>query len=105
MSFLNNQTVPSRGIAFQAFSGFNYTGEATEIYTGEGFADLGLDAKSYVWIPNTTKCCVSFCQNTTKTTQFWCDERYRPEVSKTFPRVGLLCGPNIDTGSKTQPCS
>ncbi|SPO06413.1 uncharacterized protein DNG_09102 [Cephalotrichum gorgonifer] len=103
-NFLNNGTIPDRGIAFQAFSGTNYMGEASGIYNEEGFFDLGFNATSYVWIPNTSDCCVTFCQSEKNTSQFWCKERYRAESSGSFPRLGILCGTDIDRDADEHRC-
>ena len=105
-NFLNNGTIPDRGIAFQAFSDPDYGGEATDIMTSEGFHDLPFNAFSYVWIPNDSGCCISFCQDKSNTTQFWCDERFRDKVEGDtgFPRLGVLCGIMFNTGSEEQRC-
>ena len=103
-NFLNNGTVPSHGFAFQAFSGKEYGGEATEIYTSEGFHDFGFTAKSYVWIPNDSGCCVAFCEDEKNTTNRWCPERFREDASEPFPRLGVLCGTNFNNDGKSQWC-
>lgn len=103
--FLNNGTVPDHGIAFQAFSEKEYGGEATEIYTTEGYHDLPFNAISYVWIPNNSECCIAFCQDKKNTTSFWCDERFREESSEDgFPRLGVICGLALDPKGKQQRC-
>ncbi len=51
-SFLNNQTIPTLGYAFQGFSDYSYMGEATKVIREEGFLDLSFNCTSYVWIPN-----------------------------------------------------
>ena len=105
IDFLNNETVPSRGIAFQAFTDHNYMGPATEIYNGEGFYDLGINATSYVWIPNDSDCCVTFCQSKKNTTQWWCRERFQQESSGPFPRLGVLCGTDFDRDYGSHWCA
>lgn len=104
IDFLNNETVPSRGIAFQAFSDLDYKGSATRIYDGEGFYDLGMNATSYVWIPNDSDCCVTFCQTKKNTTQWWCRERFQQEAGRAFPRLGVLCGTDFDRNRKSHWC-
>ncbi|KAK4223816.1 hypothetical protein QBC38DRAFT_37978 [Podospora fimiseda] len=89
---LANQTDPG-GIAFQAYSEPNFEGNASQVYRLEDYYDLGITAKSYVWLPNGTyECCVTFCANATTATGWWCDERRRPEADKVFRRVQIWCG-------------
>lgn len=106
-NFLNNGTVPERGFAFQAFSHADYGGEAGDILTSEGFHDLGFKLLSYVWEPNDTGCCVSFCRNSSVSDNFWCQPRMRDriEAEEGFPRMGIICGNAIDTFADEQRCS
>ncbi|KAK3693051.1 hypothetical protein B0T22DRAFT_475900 [Podospora appendiculata] len=96
--FLNNQTSPSSTIAFQAFSEAEYLGKATGVMQKTGFYDLGLDCKSFVWLPKGTACCVTLCANRTTAVGAVCDERFEKRVTVTgaaarsFPRVHLWCG-------------
>ena len=103
-NFLNNGTIPDRGNAFQAFSEANYSGASTEIITTEGYHDLPFPAKSYVWVPNGSGCCLAFCQDLRNSTSFWCDPRFREETPEPFPRFGLLCGVAFNYEGKEQRC-
>lgn len=93
-SFLNNQTKPEPGYAFQAFSDYHYNGNATRVYQrpDESWIDLPFPALSYVWFPNNTDCCVTFCVNLTFAGGFWCQDRRQPESSGPFPRIWIGCG-------------
>lgn len=105
-NFLNNGTAPKRGFAFQAFSEPLYGGEASDILTSEGFHDLGFEATSYVWVPNDTGCCISFCQTKNDTEFHWCDPRMRDEVEgESFPRLGVLCGDKMNPFADWFPCA
>ncbi|KAF2185364.1 hypothetical protein K469DRAFT_750482 [Zopfia rhizophila CBS 207.26] len=102
LTFLNNQTVPSPGHAFQGFTGTNYTGNATAVIRDEGFLDLPFNCSSYVWLPNGTDCCVTFCNNMTYSGGWWCDERRQPNASGPFPRIWVGCG---EDAHKRHTCS
>ena len=110
-TFLNNQTVPSaRGFLFQAWSGYNYTGNVTQVMTEEGFFDLTtnattdpLGAVSYVWIPDKRlSCCITFCVNTTYAGGYWCQEKRQTRASGRFPRIWIGCG---DAAHAEHACS
>lgn len=60
-----------------------------------------------MWVPNDTGCCISFCQNTSDTDQYWCEPRKRDRIEGDtgFPRLGVLCGNSFDTTSNIQKCS
>ncbi|KAK0617616.1 hypothetical protein B0T14DRAFT_388682, partial [Immersiella caudata] len=90
--FLNNGTAPG-GLAFQAFSEPQYSGTATPIMQEEGFFDIG-ERRSYVWLPDDTRCCLTFCKDRTTSTGWWCATRYRPNASDVFSRVYIWCGGN-----------
>jgi hypothetical protein len=92
--FLNNQTTPSSSFAFQGFAAANYLGNATSIIHTEGGTNFPFQLNSYVWLPNTTDCCVSFCLNATNAgeTGYRCEERYRPSASGPFGRIFVWCG-------------
>jgi len=100
---LNNSTAPNQGLAFQGFSSPSYLGSATRIIKEEGFHDLNISARSYVWLPDGTECCLTFCANRTTATGWWCDPRYRPNPEGSFARVYIWCGGN--DGVKNQTCS
>ncbi|KAK5657926.1 hypothetical protein OQA88_2475 [Cercophora sp. LCS_1] len=100
--FLNNGTAPE-GLAFQGFSEQTYLGNATTIVQEEGFHDFPFPIKSYVWLPDGTNCCVTFCQNKTTSSGWWCDPRYRPTFDGSFPRLSIWCGGN--DGKKNVTCS
>ncbi len=91
-SFLNNQTTPALGHAFQGFSGLNYSGDATGVIRDEGFLDIPFNCTSYVWMPNGTDCCVTFCVNTTTSEGWWCHEKRQPNASAPFQRIWTGCG-------------
>ncbi|KAK0710307.1 hypothetical protein B0T26DRAFT_654182, partial [Lasiosphaeria miniovina] len=90
-TFLNNQTI-SAGLAFQGFSETDYEGKFTPIIRDEGFHDLGMNCTSYVWLPDSTTCCVTFCANKTTAVGWWCKPRYRSHASGAFPRIYIWCG-------------
>lgn len=77
--------------AFQGFASPNYTGNATEIYSQTGFIDFPFDLISYVWLPNNTECCITFCRGTENKTGYWCDPRYQEEASGFFDRLMIGC--------------
>ncbi|SPO04636.1 uncharacterized protein DNG_07321 [Cephalotrichum gorgonifer] len=79
--------VPTDGFAFQAWSKKNYEGEHSPIYRKEGLVSLGFDAISYIWIPNSKDCCVTFCDDNSVR----CKEWYRAESSGAFPQVYISC--------------
>jgi len=93
--FLNNATAPP-GIAFQAFSDPFYLGEATRVIQDEGFTDLNLTSTSYVWLPDTSGCCLTFCAGKTTAVGYWCNPRRRTNASEPFDRVYIWCGGNRD---------
>ncbi|KAK0624222.1 hypothetical protein B0T14DRAFT_517689 [Immersiella caudata] len=99
---LNNSTAP-RGLAFQAFQSPEYLGAATPIIQAEGFHDLNITANSYVWLPDGTECCLTFCANRTTATGWWCNRRFQTESSGPFGRVYVWCGGN--DGVKNVTCS
>ncbi|KAK4446187.1 hypothetical protein QBC34DRAFT_412082 [Podospora aff. communis PSN243] len=99
---LNNSTAPL-GQAFQAFSAPDYLGSATPIIRALGFHDLNISAQSYVWLPDGTECCLTFCANRTTATGWWCDPRFQPQSSAPFRRVYVWCGGN--DGVKNETCS
>ncbi|KAK0640630.1 hypothetical protein B0T16DRAFT_379020, partial [Cercophora newfieldiana] len=100
-NFLNNGTAPP-GLAFQAFSQPAYLGTATAVIQEEGFFDIG-QRRSYVWLPDDTGCCVTFCKDKTTATGWWCKARYRTNATGVFSRVYIWCG-GID-GVKNGTCS
>jgi len=102
VTFLNNQT-GVLGFAFQGFSSYNYTGSHTTIYREQGFFNLGLDCLSYVWLPNGTDCCLTFCLNTTTASGWRCQPRYQTQASGPFPRIYIWCG--NDNPSANETCS
>jgi hypothetical protein len=99
---LNNSTAP-RGQAFQAFSSPDYLGAATPIIRALGFHDLNISARSYVWLPDETGCCLTFCANRTTATGWWCQQRFQTQSSGPFQRVYVWCGGN--DGVKNETCS
>jgi len=99
---LNNSTAP-KGLAFQAFASPSYLGTATPIIQAEGFHDLNMSARSYVWLPDGTQCCLTFCADRTTATGWWCDPRYQTSSSAVFGRVYIWCGGN--DGTKNETCS
>jgi hypothetical protein len=99
--FLNNGTAP-RGLAFQAFSEPHYGGNATKVMQEEGFFDIG-ERRSYVWLPDDTRCCLTFCKDKETSVGWWCATRYRANASDVFSRVYIWCGGN--DGVKNETCS
>ncbi|CAI4214146.1 unnamed protein product [Parascedosporium putredinis] len=55
-----NETIPTDTFAFQAWSKKNFQGEVSPIYRTEGLFKFGFEAVSYIWLPNSTACCVTF---------------------------------------------
>ncbi|KAK0707329.1 hypothetical protein B0H67DRAFT_470030, partial [Lasiosphaeris hirsuta] len=98
--FLNNQSSPA-GLAFQAFSAPSYQGSYTPIIYEEGFHDFGFGAKSYVWLPNGTDCCITFCADKVTAVGWWCNPRYRTNASEPFPRVYVWCGRQDTAANET----
>ncbi|KAJ4288774.1 hypothetical protein N0V88_007310 [Collariella sp. IMI 366227] len=94
ITFLNNQTDPSifQRVAFQGFSGPDYSGKATPIYFEEGHVDFSFNVTSYIWLPNGPDCCVSFCQSKVKADGYLCDARRQKETKEPFPRLAIWCG-------------
>lgn len=92
-TFLSNSTDPD-GFAFQAFSDRNYAGSASPVIRDELFTDFDFNGSSYVWIPNFTDCCVTFCANKTSSgwVGWWCPERRQPNASHWFERIYVGCG-------------
>ncbi|KAH6647416.1 hypothetical protein BKA67DRAFT_539283 [Truncatella angustata] len=68
---LKNQT---REFSFQAYERPNYEGGATNIYRTIGSQTLDFNCTSYIWQPNETTCCVTFCANH-KWGGWWCQPR------------------------------
>ncbi|POR31035.1 Uncharacterized protein TPAR_08757 [Tolypocladium paradoxum] len=103
-TFLNNQTGPAtNSFAFQGFSQNDYLGNATAIIRDEGGTDFDIDIRSYVWMPNVTSCCLSFCNNATAAgmTGWWCDKRYQKNSTNTFTRIFVWCsGPRDNAHAK-----
>jgi hypothetical protein len=66
-----------------------------------GFYDLGFEANSYVWIPGNTGCCITFCANTTTAFGYWCQTRYQPKASGSFPRLYVWCGDDKKNANET----
>lgn len=91
------------GFQFQAFLDPKYLGNASAIITEEGFTDLGMQAHSYVWLPNNTGCCVTFCQNLTYAGGWWCQQRYQQNASGWFERIYIGCGD--DASQANSRCS
>jgi hypothetical protein len=102
-TFLNNQTGPV-GFGFQGFSGKNFSGNVTPIYRDEGFVDFGFDVWSYVWLPNTTSCCITFCEDQHNATGWRCQIRKQKEASDPFPRIYIWCDPGL-VGKANNTCS
>ena len=90
--------------AFQGYSAANFTGNATSILFDEGYYDFGFKVKSYIWLPNATNCCITFCQNKTATVGWHCDTRRRNLTDTPFPRLSVWCGRGTNTKAQTQ-CS
>lgn len=94
-TFLNNQTgLATNGFAFQGFSQNDYLGDATTIIRDEGGTNFDFDIHSYVWLPNVTVCCLSFCTNATAAgrTGWWCNKRYQKSSTDVFSRIFVWCG-------------
>ena len=93
--FLNNETVPDGNkFSFQVFSQNEYGGQASDISNETGGTDYDFLVRSYVWLPESSGCCVSFCLNETVDGRvgWWCDERYQEKTSETYSRSYIWCG-------------
>lgn len=101
ITFLNNQT-DHVGQAFQGFSEYKYEGNATEIVREEGFHDLPFKILSYVWEPNGTKYCITYCYNETKSAGWGCDPRYQPGTDRHFQRVYIWTNRGTNDGASTR---
>lgn len=106
VEFLNNQT-GLMGLAFQGFGEANYLGKPTDIIRTEGFYDFDHDLKSYVWLPNNTDCCVTFCADKETSVGWRCQMRYRAktEDGTGFPRINIWCTGRTQTDKYSQMCS
>lgn len=100
-SSLDDET-PNVGFMLQAWEEPQYTGDKTRVYTEEGFYDFPFMAWSYVWFPNKTDCCLTFCASPTNHTPtgWWCDHRRRPKTDKSFGRVNIWCGRGSNTSNQ-----
>lgn len=91
-TFLNNQTYSLPGLAFQAFSGTDYVGNVSDVARDEDFLILLFAANSYVWLPDDTDCCITFCSDGSMAVGWWRDERHQKDASSAFTRVWIGCG-------------
>jgi len=100
-TFLNNQT---QDFAFQPFEKHDYKGQAIQPIKTQGPFHLSFNSSSYVWQPNGTNCCVTFCEGFTWE-GWWCTQRFQPNASGTFDNgiIGCTGDETLDT-SKTR-CS
>lgn len=92
--FLNNQTIYTDTFAFQGFSDTDYNGNATEIFTEEDGLNFDFGIASYVWAPQNTGCCLTYCMNATDSGMVgWgCTPRKQPKSSDRFRRIFIWCG-------------
>ncbi|KAK0629384.1 hypothetical protein B0T17DRAFT_486656, partial [Bombardia bombarda] len=77
--------------SFQGFTEPSYKGNATSILDREDLYDFDINCRSYVWLPNGTGCCHTFCANQTIPMGYWCDPRYRDNTSDGFNRIIIWC--------------
>lgn len=98
--FLNNRT---QDFEFQAFEVPNYEGRATDIFQAQGHFALEFNASSYVWQPNGTRCCVTFCQRAAWV-GWWCQPRYQPRSSGAFDTVYIGCSGEESEASSRKSC-
>ncbi|KAG6047647.1 hypothetical protein E4U17_007425 [Claviceps sp. LM77 group G4] len=96
--FLNNETWTREGLlAFQAFARPNFGGVSSAIYTGDGTRDFGVDvqfdAHSFAWVPNSHRCCVNLCSNSTRAGRmgFVCGQRKQKVTMRAVARVFVWC--------------
>ncbi|KAI9896261.1 hypothetical protein N3K66_008433 [Trichothecium roseum] len=104
--FLNNETAPEDNrFSFQSFSQNEYGGQASNILDQTGGTDFDFLVRSYVWLPESSGCCVSFCLNDTTEglVGWWCDERYQKKTSETYTRSYIWCG--LERSKKNARCS
>ncbi|KAK0744557.1 hypothetical protein B0T21DRAFT_407646 [Apiosordaria backusii] len=100
-SSLDDET-PNLGFMFQAWKDPEYQGNKTRVYVEEGFYDFPFMAWSYIWYPNNTDCCLTFCASQTNHTPtgWWCDHRRRPKTDRSFGRVNIWCGRGSNTSNQ-----
>ncbi|GAB1315349.1 Plasma membrane fusion protein prm-1 [Madurella fahalii] len=101
ITFLNNQT-EHVGQAFQAFSEREYEGNFTDIIRAEGFHDLPFKVFSYVWEPNGTQYCITYCYNKTDSAGYNCQPRYQPGTERHFQRVYIWTNRETNEGASTR---
>jgi hypothetical protein len=94
VEFLNNQTHITDDFAFQGFSDPDYGGNATDILSLEDGVNFNFSIASYVWAPQDTGCCLTFCMNATEAGNVgWlCGARKQPKSSDRFRRIFVWCG-------------
>ncbi|KAK4195854.1 hypothetical protein QBC40DRAFT_235588 [Triangularia verruculosa] len=100
-SSLDNET-PNVGFMFQAWKDAEYKGNKTPVYIEEGFYNFPFMAWSYVWFPNKTDCCLTFCASPTNHTPtgWWCNHRRRPKTDRSFGRINIWCGRGSNTSNQ-----
>ncbi|KAK4153809.1 hypothetical protein C8A00DRAFT_14997 [Chaetomidium leptoderma] len=94
---LEEQTDPDtfKRFALQLWEKHDYKGRATDVLYEEGFYDLKFNATSYIWLPNNTDCCVTFCTSKTDDDpSWWCDIRKKNATDNDvgFQRISIWCG-------------
>lgn len=64
-----------------------------------------MDCKSYVWKPNNTGCCITFCADEKEPTGWLCDPRKRDKAEVPFPRLYVWCGRDRNNNTEKDTCS
>lgn len=79
-------------------------GNYTDVIVKRGPTNLNFTANSYIWKPNITNCCLSFCNTPHDVDPDWqCDERYRKKSSSSFKRIFVWCG--LERLNENSKCS
>ncbi|KAH8666793.1 hypothetical protein BX600DRAFT_511692 [Xylariales sp. PMI_506] len=76
--------------SFQAYADKNYGGTASDIFQSIGAFSMGFNASSYIWQPNGSGCCVTFCQ-VKSWVGWWCDPQQQLSVYGRFDNVVIGC--------------
>ncbi|KAI1848894.1 hypothetical protein JX266_005322 [Neoarthrinium moseri] len=77
--------------SFQSWEQPNFTGRASDKYDEVGAQMFGFNSTSYIWEPNGTDCCVSFCASTERG-GYWCDKKTQRQASGPFNLIIIACG-------------
>lgn len=100
---------------FQGWEQKDFQGNATKIYSEDGYWDLEFEVRSWAWTPTeiipNPNCCITFCRNRTDAGGYWCQEKRQKEVSNKenlpnggkFGRIWTGCGDDARQQHKCSP--